>query len=260
MGRSLAKTRLAPSRSPSLPFILIKGPHVPTRIVVGISDKRLKVLHPRIPNAEQNRADAQARISSPKLLTHGCSFVALPRGDCLSRSTRSFASVSARFAFRRPSPRFLAVQPWFSLKPARTAPTSRSASPLKRSWLTLSALRRANGFKSSGSSPDCGIEAPSTSTGITRMSRLSAVPISTRTKSSGLSSRRLPCSSDVTTQCRPIIAISTSQDATLSSIAFTKSVPRSMLSMSKKIWVGESALRAGHIGVPQQTRRLPNDN
>ena len=46
-------------------------------------------------------------------------------------------------------------------------------------------------------------DAPSTRTGITLTPRLSAVAISIRTKSSGLSSRRLPSSSEEISQCLP---------------------------------------------------------
>src|SRR5262245_2600128 len=70
----------------------------------------------------------------------------------------------------------------------------------KRLWLSSSACRRTNDFKSSGRSLDRGIETPSTNTGITRVPRLSAVAISGRTKSSGLSTRRLPSLSEDVSQ------------------------------------------------------------
>jgi len=103
-----------------------------------------------------------------------------------------------------------------------TAVRSGSESLRKRSWLTLSAWRRINDFNSSGRSPARGIKAPSTSTGITRIPRFSAVAISRRIKSSVLSSRRFPSSSVAVSQCLPTIEIKTSQDPTLFSNRFNK--------------------------------------
>jgi len=133
-----------------------------------------------------------------------------------------------------------------SSRACRIAPTRRSESVLKRLWLISNAFRRANNFRSSGSSVERGIKAPSTSTGITRIFRLRAVPISSRTKSSGLSSRRFPSSSDEVSQFFPITEINRSQDPTLFSIASKKSTPGAMLSTSMKIrFEGKWLLRPG---------------
>jgi len=110
-----------------------------------------------------------------------------------------------------PEPR-LRVSALACFRACSTAAMRGSESLRKRSWLTLSAWRRTNDFNSSGRSPDLGIEALSTNTGITRIPRFSAVAISRRTKSSASSSRRFPSSSVAVSQRLPTIEIKTSQD------------------------------------------------
>jgi hypothetical protein len=71
---------------------------------------------------------------------------------------------------------------------------------------------------------------------MTRTLRVSAASISSRTKSSGLSRRAVPCSSVIVSHCSPISARSTSQDPTAEVITSTKSSPSWIESMSLKIW------------------------
>jgi len=80
--------------------------------------------------------------------------------------------------------------------------------------VSRTASHLAKGFKLSGSSVERGIFASFTRTGITRFFWESADSISTRTKSSELSSRRSPDSSAAPSQFLPITAIRTSQRAT----------------------------------------------
>jgi hypothetical protein len=70
--------------------------------------------------------------------------------------------------------------------------TSRPASERKLSCRISSALRRARSARLSGRSCRPGMTAPSTKIGTTRTSRARAASISSRTKWSGSSSRRLP--------------------------------------------------------------------
>jgi hypothetical protein len=72
--------------------------------------------------------------------------------------------------------------------------------------------------------------------GITRTPRVNAASISNRTKSSGLSRRRRPCSSVIVSQSTPISASSTSHDATAVVITSTKSSPGWIESTSLKTW------------------------
>ena len=67
-------------------------------------------------------------------------------------------------------------------------------SELKRAFHMSRPLRRLSALMESGSSIARGMRVPSTSMGMTRMSRLSAVSISRRTKSSGSSRRLWPSS------------------------------------------------------------------
>ena len=71
---------------------------------------------------------------------------------------------------------------------------------------------------------------------MTRTLRVKAASISTRTKSSGLSSRRRPSSSVIEIHSGPISASKTSQDATALVMTSTKSSPSSMESTSLKTW------------------------
>jgi hypothetical protein len=114
------------------------------------------------------------------------------------------------------------------------AASSRSASERKLSCRTLSALRRANPTKLSGSSWRPGIIAPSTRIGITRMSRSNAAVISRRTMSSGSSSRRCPSLSVALSQVGPMTASSTSQVLTAWEMTSAKSSPGAMVSTSMK--------------------------
>ena len=91
-----------------------------------------------------------------------------------------------------------------------------------------SACRRHNGASEGGSSLSVGIRAPCTSTGMTRVPRSSAVSTSTRTKSAGSSSRRLPSVDMASDQRGPISAKRTLHFGMVSLIASTKSSPASM--------------------------------
>ena len=71
---------------------------------------------------------------------------------------------------------------------------------------------------------------------MTRTSRVSAASISSRTKSSGSSSRARPRSSVMVSHRSPIKASSTSQEPTAVVITSTKSSPSWIESMSLKIW------------------------
>jgi hypothetical protein len=95
-------------------------------------------------------------------------------------------------------------------------------------------VTQANACKSGGRSSLLGIAAPCTSTGMTAMSLRRAAAISSRTKSSGVSSRRRPSLSVAWTQFLSISASSTSQEPTCSSITRRKSRPGSMPAMSMK--------------------------
>ena len=92
----------------------------------------------------------------------------------------------------------------------RTVATSRRVS--KDTGLISTACRRGSAASPAGSSAAEGIRALSMRIGITRTSgRRSAVSTSSRTKSSGSSRRRRPCSSAIVPQAGPISASRTSQ-------------------------------------------------
>jgi hypothetical protein len=102
---------------------------------------------------------------------------------------------------------------------------SASTSAVHAVSVSSTAWRRAKPLSSSGSASSDGIDAPSTSTGITRSRRSSAAAISTRTHS-------------VACQSRPITAISASERPSASSMTSTKSAPGSVLSRSLKTLSG----------------------
>ena len=94
------------------------------------------------------------------------------------------------------------------------------------------ACRRRRGWSDSGRSDECGMRVSSKSTGMTALSALSAASISSRTRSSSFSRRRLPSSSRASLQSGPISASRTSHLLTASSTASTQSSPGRMLSTS----------------------------
>ena len=106
--------------------------------------------------------------------------------------------------------------------------TNRLTSESQRLSLSSTACRRASSTRSSGRSLAAGIGAPCTSTGTTRMPRLSAVPVSRRMKSLGSESRGCPALSLPVSQLRPITATMTSVELSALSMASTKSSPASM--------------------------------
>src|SRR6266511_2970833 len=114
--------------------------------------------------------------------------------------------------------------------------SSRLVSKSNRAGLSSKACRRTSLARLSGSSSSWGILAPSTRIGMTRTSRVKAASISSRTKSSGLSRRRRPCSSVIVSHSSPISASSTSQDPTAAVITSTKSSPNWIESTSLKTW------------------------
>jgi len=112
--------------------------------------------------------------------------------------------------------------------------SSRPRSKSNRAGLSSNAWRRTSLARLPGNSSARGILAPSTRIGITRTLRVKAAWISSRTKSSGSSSRRRPCSSVIVNHWSPISASSTSQDPTALVITSTKSSPNWMESTSLK--------------------------
>jgi len=119
-----------------------------------------------------------------------------------------------------------------------TVSSSGSTSDRNVSWSIRTAWRRARPCSEAGNSSRCGIDAPSTSTGTTRMPRWRAAETSSTMKSSGASSLRRPTLSVIVVQALPIRTMRTSQDATAAAIASPKSTPgsRDSTSMNTFVW------------------------
>lgn len=118
----------------------------------------------------------------------------------------------------------------FAASGRRSSAATSSATPaLNAAWSKRTACLRDRGANGRGRSSTPGGAAPSTSTGINRMFRSSAVVISNATMSCGSWSRRRPCSSS---QCSPIMTSSTSHELTSSTTVWAKSCPGSIESTS----------------------------